>query len=718
LETPLPEKEKKEFVLKNRHLSVEELSDQSGLPLRKVRKIIKKNQSGGMGPGGWKAGWGGSRNLWPAVIAALLTFVVYFPSLGNQFVNWDDPEHIQNNSHIFSLSFSSLQWMFTHFFHGMYMPLTWLSLALDYRLGGLNPGVFHLDNLVLHCANTVLVFVLSLRILGHVQGSVSPGKKAPEGNGTRWGAFLAAVFFGIHPIHVETVAWATERKDLLCALFFLSAVVFYLGYATRPQSKAPRYCASLLFFVMALLSKPMAVTLPLVLLLLDQWPLGRLRGDKTRVFLEKIPFFIASLTSGFLTIIAESQAQAFMPIQSLPILARVLNAFHSVVFYLGKMILPVNLAAFYPIPPESQVVSLGNVCWAFLVLVSLGFFFHWRRKYPFLMTAGLYYLITLSPVLGILQIGSHSAADRYAYLPSLGPFFLVSSLGAFYPTNRRWVLLPLTLALTAAMAFGTLRQSGTWRDSIALWENVTKVSPGVSVLSYTKLGIAYQDAGRWDDAIRAYDQALVIDPKQSVPSDWKGLTLYSKGLIGESVDQFRTAIDLDPRDAFPHANLSVAYQKLGRYGEALEEAEKAVQLDPGLASAYNNLGISYWYLKQPEKSIEAYRQAVALDPGNSLYALNLADVYLQAGQSPQAAMVCQAGIAANPRDVSLYTELGYIYYQTNQLTNAAATLQEALKLQPNNPDLYQKLGLTYEKLGQESLAAECFSKGNNLKSHN
>ena len=407
-----------------------------------------------------------------------------------------------------------------------------------------------------------------------------------------------------------------------------------------------------------------------------------------------------------------------MPIQTLPILARVLNAFHSVVFYLEKMILPTNLAAFYPIPAEARVVTWENACLAVLVLFFIGALFHWRRKYPYLMAAGFYYLLTLSPVLGILQIGSHAAADRYFYLPSIGPFLLVSSMAVFFFTSRRWSLLILAMGLAAALAFGTLRQAVTWRDSITLWENVNRVSPRVSVLSYTKLGIAYQDEGRWDDAIRAYDQALEIDPHQSVPCDWKGLALYSKGLLGESVDQFRAAIVLDPQDAYPHANLSATYQKLGRYGEALEEAEKAVQLDPGFAGAYNDLGISYWYLKKPEKCIEAYRQAVALDPGNSLYALNLADVYLQAGQFPQAVIVCREAIGANPRDVSLYTELGYVYYQTGQLPNAVETLREALNLQPDNPDLYQKLGMTYEKMGQAGLAAECFSKENNIKPRN
>ncbi len=262
--------------------------------------------------------------------------------------------------------------MVTHFFHGMYMPLTWFSLALDYRLGGLNPWVYHLDNLVLHCANTALVFVISLKILCLVQESGAPEKKGSGRISPRWAAFLTAVLFGIHPIHVETVAWATERKDLLCALFFLSSVVFYLGYVTRPHSKAFRYGASLFFSVMALLSKPMAVTLPLVLLLLDQWPLGRYRREGARVFFDKIPFFIAAIAGGWLTILAESQAQAFMPIQTLPILARVLNAFHSVVFYLEKMILPTNLAAFYPIPAEARVVTWENACLAVLVLFFIG----------------------------------------------------------------------------------------------------------------------------------------------------------------------------------------------------------------------------------------------------------------------------------------------------------------------------------------------------------
>ncbi len=711
----MSKREKREFVLNNLFLPLEELSSQTGLSPRQVRKIIEKSKAGDtLSAAGSVLEQSWPRYGWLLALAVLLTFLAYLPSLDNHLVNWDDLGYIQNNLHIRSLAFPSIQWMFSHFLNGFYMPLTWLSLASDYRLGGLNPRVYHLDNLVLHCLNTALVFLLSFRILTLVRKNGILEREGWRGEWTLSGAFLTAILFGLHPIHVESVAWATERKDVLFGFFYLLVLLFYLDYASSHSRKAWKLTASLGLFLLALMSKPMAVTLPLVLLLLDAWPLGRFSRDRAKVFMEKIPFFIASLLGAWLTILSQSKAEALLAAQVLPVPARVLNAFHSLAFYVEKMIFPAGLAAFYPITEKTKVVSLEYLSCIVLVFSWFGLCIYWRKKRPYLMAGSLYYLLTLAPVLGLFQSGSQTAADRFAYLPSLGPFLLFSSLVAFFFSNRRWVFILLAAGLAVSLGYRTLRQCATWKDSITLWENAVKVCPDVSVITYSELGNAYQDAGRLDDAIRAYDQAIALDPLPSAPYDSKGTCLYTKGFVEEAAKLFQAAIGKEPRNAIPHSNLSKAYQQMGKYEEALAEAGKAVQFDPGLASAYNNLGASYWYLKQPGKSFEAYQKAISLDPDNQSYLINLANLYAQGGKYDEAVGLYQQGIAVNPRKMIYYLNLGYIYFQTGKYQNAVDLLQRAADLQPGNPGIYQKLGLTYEKMGQGGLAAESFAKAKAL----
>ena len=716
-EAALSKKEKSDFVLSHQSLPLEELSKQTGLSQPQVQKIIERSKAEEKASNERVVREPNSPWYWWLMpLPVLLTFLVYFPSLNNNFVNWDDPTYVQNNFHIRSLGFASIQWMFTKFLDGNWFPLTLISLALDYHLDGLNPKVYHADNLFLHCLNTVLVFSLSLKFL-RLSGKNSGLKGEARQEGWWLGAaFLTALLFGLHPLHVEAVAWATERNELLFALFYFSSLVMYLDYLSGPDRKTVKYWACFFLFILALLSKPMAVTLPLVLLLLDGWPLGRFPLERTRIFWEKTPFLIAALLAGWLTVMARAQAKSIMIFQELPVSARVMNAFHSLVFYFEKMILPLNLAAFYPITEKTKAISVENLFWVVLVILSLGVCLYGRRKRPYLLAGILYYLITLTPVLGILQVGFHAAADRYTYLPSLGPFLLFSSVAAAFLSNRRWLFFSLTAGLAVGLSFGTIHQSAIWKNSITLWENVVRVTPGSSVLSYTKLGNAYQDAGRFDEAINAYDQAIAMDPLQSIPYDWKGIALYSKGSAEEAVKYFSAAIELDPKDAFPHANLCCAYQKLGKYGDALAEAQKSVQLDPVSALAYNNLGAVYWNLKEPEKSFEAYQKSVSLDPGDPHYVINLANLYFQGGKTAEAISVYQHGIAVNPREINFYLNLGYIYFQTGMFSNALEELKAAVNLEPNRSDIYQKLGMTYEKLGQSGQAAESFAKAKALAS--
>jgi len=564
---------------------------------------------------------------WAAAgLAALIVLGVYLPSLHHLFVNWDDPKTVLDNPHIRSLGFSSVKWMFTNFYAGFWTPLTMLSLAWDYSWGGLNPAVYHRTNLLLHMANTVLVFFLSRRLL--VLAGASALRGVGRFSGPLIASFLAAILFGLHPIHVEPVAWVTGRKDLLCAFFYLLSLLVYLGYVSATGKKTWKYGASLFLFTCALLSKPMAVSLPLVLLILDAWPLGRFSAQGARVLKEKIPFFLLAAAAGAVTLLSEARLGAMPGLEHFPLDLRVMNAFHSVVFYLEKTFWPSGLSALYPIVgirafSVSNALSLVGV-----VLVSL-VFFRMRKERPALITAWVYYLVTLLPVLGLVQVGGHAAADRYAYLPLLGPFLLVSysavvCLGRW--GNKAGVVI---LLLLSAMAVGATAQIGLWRDPVRLWENVVKDCSDVSAIADSNLGDAYREAGRWNEAIRAYERSIVLDPARVNPYNGKASAYFSMGRWDEAEKGFRAAIAVDPKNALAHYNLGFVYAQKGEKDLALLETQEATRLDPQFAQAYNNLGIFLGEKGRIAEALTAFQKAVSLDPSQPTYRRNLDSAFRQ-----------------------------------------------------------------------------------------
>ena len=613
-----------------------------------------------------------------ALLPALLTFLFYAPVLKNSFVSWDDPQMVLDNPHIRSLSPDSIGWMFTNFYAANWIPLTWLSLAIDFKLGNLDPSVYHLHNLLLHCCNTVLVFFLGLKILS-IKGAGLEGEGASAG----WAipaAFMTALMFGLHPIHVESVVWATERKDVLYGFFYLLSLLIYLDYASASNPIKWKRYACLSLFVMAILSKPMAVTLPLVLLLLDFWPLKPLGLSPRKILLEKLPFFIIALISGWMTLLAHAQEGTTPTAHDLPLDYRVMNAFHSLIFYLAKMVVPVDLSALYPIV-LLKTYSLGYVASFLAVILVTGACFFYRKNHPYLAAAGLYYLVTLAPTLGIEYAGGYAAADRFTYLPSLGPFLLLASGLAFFFSKRLTFFFVLSAGLAGAMGYGTVLQIGVWKDSVSLWENVVQVAtPYVPDMIYERLGDAYMAAGQWDDALGALNSALATASQKASLHEKKGVVLLNKGLPFEASSEFKLESALDPQNAMAHRYLYFANQKLGHYPDALAEVQEAVRLNPKLPGVYNSLGAAYSLMNQYEKAAEAFETAHSMDPTDTGCLMNLASVDLAIGKNSE----------------------------------AIAALRAAVALQPQNPGLYQKLGLAFQKAGDRKSAEEAFATGNSL----
>jgi tetratricopeptide (TPR) repeat protein len=552
------------------------------------------------------------------VWALILTF--FFPVLRFPFVNWDDPRTVLENPHILSLDGASLRWMFTHFYEGFFTPLTMLSLSWDHRVGGLDPGVYHRTNLFLHMLNALWVFLLSRRILeraGEAAYRGLGGFSAPV-----LAAFLTCLLFALHPLHVEPVAWVTGRKDLLCAFFYLSSLWMYLDHAEAVATGGRRYVASLALFAASLLSKPMAVSLPFVLLLLDAWPLRRLSTDLRHVLGEKVPFFAMAAAAGTVAILSEAELGAMAGLADVPLDLRIMNAFHSIAFYLGKTLWPTGLSALYPLA-GAKPFSAVHVLSALSVLAVTLVLFAARRRLPGFAAAWAFYLATLAPVLGVVQVGGHAAADRYTYLPLWGPFLVLSHGAVLLLGFRRKTALVVLLASLAVMTARTRVQVGLWGDSVTLWENAVRTGSDVSAIADSNLGDAYRERGRWSEAIRSYERSIELDPGRVNPYNGMASAYFLLGRTGEAERLLRRAVVVDPKSALAHYNLGYVLAQEGRTEPAIAETREALRIDPGFAQAYNNLGVLLGRSGREGEARDAFRMAVALDPDRQDYRRNL-----------------------------------------------------------------------------------------------
>jgi protein O-mannosyl-transferase len=695
--------EKTGFILRKQHLTLRELSAQTGLPEEEVAQILR--QAGADPclrrdlPVFFRGDKGGLRVC--ALLPALAVIFFYLPVLKNGFVNWDDKATITDNELIRNLDWNSLWRMWTTFPTGNWMPLTWLSFALDYRIHGLDPRVFHGTNVLLHALNSILVFGVSFRLM----------ERLPEGRMKTFGlpvAFLTALLFGLHPIHVESVAWATERKDVLYSAFYLGAVWIYLGGNFSLPQKGWRPWVCLGLFGLSLTAKPMAVTLPWVLLILDYGPLGRWRLGFTRLLREKTSFFVLSAAGVLLTIASHATSLSY---------ARrgvefywVMNAFRSLALYPMKMVWPAGLTAYYPFPKEMAggFYQFENGCAAGAVLLAFTLLFRYRRRVPSLWAAWLYYAAVLLPVIGVIQTGSEAAADRYTYLASLG-FFLPFAAGAARMVSFRWIpYAGLAVLIAAAAGWGTRRQIGTWENSRALWARENEVYPDESSANYSKLGEAYLEAGRFDEALAAYSRASSIPPPLAGAFNGLGTSLLYKNRIREAVQEFQYALSLDPNDTAPRLNLWKVYEHQGLHQEAADQMQEALRIEPRSPELWNDLGVSEVFLKKYGEARRAFEKAHLLDPEDTEYLVNLATVNLWAGRLDKALDWYRRGIARQPHESLYYLRMGDIYITQGLKQQAFRALQRAWSLNHTHPKWLRQIGEDFEKVGRPDLARQCY----------
>jgi protein O-mannosyl-transferase len=533
----------------------------------------------------------------PSLLLAVAAVALYWPATGFDFVNFDDHTYFAQNREVTAgLSWDGFVWALGSFHTGNWHPLTWLSFMLDATLFGGGPAGPHFTNLILHAANGVLLFLLLRQLTG-----------------ANWRSALVAGLFVCHPLNVESVAWVSERKNVLSTLFWLLATMAYVAHARgvgsqgsnepQAQTRVARrpslpYWLAVGLFALGLMSKPMLVTLPFVLLLLDYWPLGRWRMDAPgwhrqllRLTLEKAPFFLLTALMCGVTLAAQHYGKALQSIATYPLGARIENALISCCLYLGKAFWPANLAVFYPHtghwPPVTVAAALflGAAC---VAAVRLG------RRWPFVFTGWFWFLGTLIPVVGLVQVGHQSMADRYAYVPAIGIFILLSWGAAAAAT--RWKLSGLMtatagLALIAA-AVCTRHQLGYWQNDAKLFRHALAVTPNndyLTCMALTKIGSYLHQNGLPNEAMEYYHAVIQIDPDYLIAHVQLGLALDSVGRLEEAADEYAQAIRIDPDNYAPRFNLGSVLARLGRRDEAIEQFRQVLRIKPGTEPAIQRL---------------------------------------------------------------------------------------------------------------------------------
>jgi tetratricopeptide (TPR) repeat protein len=527
----------------------------------------------------------------------LVTAAVFLPTLGNGFVNWDDDLNLLYNAAYRGLGDSQVRWAFTTFLMGHYIPVTWLTFGIDYLLWGMRPAGYHLTSLLLHLGSVVTVYFVAIRLLR----AARPAAGAEPG--LLLGSGVAALLFAMHPLRVESVAWVTERRDVLCGFFYLLAVLVYLRAcersAARPAYGQGAYWGSLGLFALALLSKSMAVSLPIVLLVVDVYPLRRLGGaparwlgtDGIRIWLEKLPFALLSLVASIVALVALESVRGVRPIVTVGLAARVAISVYSLAFYLWKTVLPIDLSPLYELPARIDPMTWPYLVSALVVAAITLAAVLLRRRLPALLAVWVSYVVIVLPVVGIVQNGPQIAADRYTYLASVGWAILVGGGIRWWWAARagRPLREPLTLAaggllvaVIAVLGVLTWRQVGFWRDSGTLWSHALAVGP--SSLGYNNLGAYRAAQGDFTAAERCYHQALAIKPDYVDARSNLGVALAKQGRLDEAIKTFTDVLAIKPEMAEVHYNLGRALAQAGRQQEALEHYRRAAALRPGLGA--------------------------------------------------------------------------------------------------------------------------------------
>jgi Flp pilus assembly protein TadD len=616
---------------------------------------------------------------WLALLVAVLAFVAFLPALDGAFLNWDDDRNFLWNTGYRGLGLEQLRWMFTATWMGHYIPITWLSLGLNYVLGGMQPWGYHLGNLLIHAANATLLFVVAGRLLAAASASPPPGSDGVSRAGDRssaheaevaatLGAATAALLWALHPLRVESVAWITERRDVLCGFFYLLAVIAYLQGATRERALSGRWlAASLVAFTVALGSKAMAMTLPLTLLVLDVYPLRRLQLGWPTLVREKLGHFALAGIGALVASWAVTRGAGWTSYDDYGIGARLAMTGYSFWFYPWKLVWPESLSPLYELPARIRLLD-ARFFWptcgvvAVTALLLLG-----RRRFPGALAAWLHSIIVLAPVSGIAHAGHQLAHDRYSYLSGLG-FAVLAGAGVTWLAGQRargrvsrWVAASTLTAVALALAglgAGTWVHARIWLDSESLWQAAITADPACA-LCHQKLGAVLQAAGLHREAEVQLTRAIALRPDRPTGHNSLGAFFADRGRLVEAEAELREAIRLMPRYSEATANLGALYARQRRYAEAIPLLRRAVALAPeldtaraNLAFALDNVGIALAREGRPADAVELFRESTALVPSEPAFWRDLGQALIEDGKVAEAIPPLERAVALRPQGAS------------------------------------------------------------------
>jgi protein O-mannosyl-transferase len=581
-----------------------------------------------------------------SLVLGLLTLFGYWKLSQNSFVVLDDPSYIYENPHVQAgLTWDGIRWAFTTGHAGNWHPFTWISHMVDCQLFGLNPGSHHLGNLLLHVANSILLLLLLHSMTG-----------------TLWRSLAVAALFAWHPVHVESVAWASERKDVLSTFFFLLTLLAYVSHTkvartssdgkTVPGVAASRsYFLALALYGCSLMSKPMVVTLPFVLLLADVWPLQRFRlprwksegprpawRNATGLLLEKVPFFALSAGTCVVTCLVQNAGGAVNSLHMLPLVDRIANAAVAYAKYVGKTVVPTDLSVFYPMPNHLPLVFVAGAVLFLLGISALVLRAGARR--PYLAVGWFWFVGTLVPAIGLVQVGSQAMADRYLYIPSIGLFVMAAwSVAELVRHNSptRWVVPAASTAALAACLRLTAIQVGYWHDEERLFRHAAACTTD-NYLAYDHVAKVCEASGRNDEAVAYYSALLVLKPKNLEAQYNLGTLLMQMGRVRDAVEHLERAVNLNPNFASAQSNLGLALFRLHHNREAVDHLELAARLNPQDPDTQVNRGVMLLAMNYPQEAADSFSRAVKLAPANPTPHFLLASALAQESKCDEAAL--------------------------------------------------------------------------------
>jgi len=650
----------------------------------------------------------------PAILICLLlittTVVVYLQVKDFAFINLDDPIYILDNRHVKNgLTAENILWAFTGATKGTnyWAPLTWISIILDFELYGMNAGGYHVTNLILHILNTLLLLLVLCKMTGEL-----------------WkGAFVAALF-SLHPLHVESVAWVTERKDMVSAFFWFLTLLSYAFYTKSPGIK--NYLFSLFCFLMGLMSKPMLITLPFVLLLLDFWPFKRIQPygiipffkQTISLFKEKIPFFALIPVISIVTYLFQQKGGAIHSLSVIPLAVRMKNIAVAYIHYLCKMIWPFNLSVIYPYPEYLSPLQVISSLFLLLMISLLAIYY--SKKAPFVIVGWLWYIGTLVPVIGIVVIGPHSVADRYTYIPLVGIFIIIAyglpELLKQFKNKKRYLVVS-SLILVSCLSLNTWMQAGIWQNSMTVFNHALAVTQNnalahlnlgntlmetgdlegarkhytasLEIFSdsdevHNNLGTILMRLGKTDDAIEHYRRALQINPDSAGVLNNLGNALKKAGRTDEAIECFTRGLKTHPDLAELNFNLGLLYSNSGKPDKAIRYFNKALQIDGRFAMAYYSMGNAFMKLKQREKAINYFSKALETNPSLYMAHFNMGQAFEELGRIPEAVEQYRSTLQINPGYATAHSQLAATLLKTGNLDEAAVHFYEALKRKPDS----------------------------------